>query len=76
MIQNELIARNVISRSNQYYVVSTVRTPYGPRSFETMIFRSTASGEVEDYMDLYCDRYDYAYQAKMGHQHLVANWNP
>tara|TARA_Y100001951_G_C11160639_1_gene194549 strand:- start:145 stop:381 length:237 start_codon:yes stop_codon:yes gene_type:complete len=46
------------SIDSDYYLVSKIEWPQADSGYETMIFRADAEGNVEDYMDLYCTRYD------------------
>jgi len=45
---------------------------YGDGMFETMVFAADEDGEVSDFTELYCERYDDEKTAKSGHARIVA----
>jgi len=57
------------------FLVSTVEieTIWGSSrmEYETMVFHCNASGEVTDWMELYCDRYSNLQTAIEGHEATV-----
>ena len=66
--------RDVINRGGQYYFVSTNDVPY--TGFETMIFPCNEDGEVTNWGELYCDRYDTVLEATVGHTRAINNFQP
>lgn len=68
--------KEVIQRGNKKYVVSTVKLPgsfFGSDSgYETMIFEANEDGTVNNYRELYCDRYESEEEAAKGHVHALS----
>lgn len=63
--------------ASKKYVVSTVHLllPHRGGDYETMVFHAGLAGEIEDYLDLACHRYETADLARAGHERVVAEWN-
>lgn len=58
------------------WVVSTVALNGAPLElFETMVFPAAASGSIADFAERYCERYEEASQAELGHEIAVAALN-
>lgn len=72
--------KTTIERDGRFYVVSTVLLKNlhawlsTPRPYETMVFRSTADGQITDWDDLYARNYNSAEEATVGHETTVKNF--
>ena len=73
---NRFALKEVIQRGNKKYVVSTVELPgsfFGSGlPYETMIFEANEDGTVNNYRELYCDRYESKEEAAKGHVHALS----
>lgn len=66
----------VTAECGEHFLVSTVAIggrlgTLADYRYETMVFACDEQGKVTDWMDLQCDRYDFADEAMAGHAQLV-----
>lgn len=73
---NDQAMKTVINRGGKTYLVSTVYAKISPVGWETMVFRCEPDGDVWNYMELAVARYDNAEAARIGHDAMVASFNP
>ena len=72
---SKIIKQNVVTTGNHksgYVFISTVNAI--DSGLETMVFPCNANGEVKDYSDLDCQRYDSEEEALQGHKEMMAKW--
>ena len=62
----------VEKKSGGYVLVDTCNTI--DHDWETMVFECDAEGNVEDWGELDCERYDSQEEAKEGHNKMVEEW--
>jgi hypothetical protein len=70
------VRKDVIFRNGGHFLVSTVELGGWGQGYETMVFRSDTDGEVSDWMDLACDRYDTHEEALRGHRAMTRDFQP
>lgn len=57
-------------KGNYYYVDSCCTMDHG---YETMVFPCDENGDVTNWGDLYCERYNTAAEMEIGHNMTIAN---
>jgi len=79
-LNTTLQATRVTTPQGRHVLVSTVDlrivtgiTGWGGR-YETMVFHSDIAGEVQNWTELQCNRYDDAQKAIEGHAAVVLEW--
>ena len=71
------LKQEIIKREDKYYFVSTIEVQsfFDDYNYETMIFTCDKEGEVEDWQDLYCEKYKTIEEANNGHQEIIENFD-
>jgi hypothetical protein len=71
--------KDFVDKDGGRYFVSTVKLPADmiceSHPFETMIFPMDPDGTIV-FHELFCDRYGSQAEAEMGHERVLAGWNP
>ncbi len=72
------IRKDTITRDGQHFLVSTVclESMHFGGEYETMVFPCDTDGNVTDWGDLHCDRYETYEQAVAGHAGVVLTFQP
>lgn len=72
-----LVATLVTCPDGKHVLVSTVSLAefgYNLREYETMVFEANTKGEVTNWSNLDCERYEDLENAVTGHEKMVKQW--
>ena len=69
-LREDALSDIVKFNGNYYYVDSCYTLDHG---YETMVFACDSNGNVTDWSDLYCERYDTRAEMKLGHVETITN---
>ena len=77
-MQNRFHIKTKVTYGGKHYLVSTVELIGGFHGleYETMAFACDAEGEVTNWFEMYCDKYDSEEEARKGHDFALKTFRP